>query len=1166
MGMSIKRGAIPLSQYAKKGNRSIEAALVKIMIFDQMRFNKINGSFIAMDLMNCFDRMAHPVSSLATQRLGVHPNIATCMVKTLCKMKHFIRTAYGDSTWSYTGTPNLPLQGAIQGNGAASPIFIAISCVILSYLESQIVGIHFISAISLSLFSIVAILYVDDSDILIAALQKDETSSSIFRRTQKAATSYQSAVHQTGGAVRPDKCRWYSIHFLWKNDKWTYLKKCNTEDSLQILDSNFVAQPIKRLSVSQGWKGLGVVSSPDGNWHDHVKYLIEEKIIPWNNGISSFYLQRHDIYRAATTSIFKTVDYSLPATFLSSKQCHNINVQLHKKYIPKLGIDVHLPLAYRYAPLKYQGLNSLHVEDKQFIEKLKIFLFHVSTDTQLARIIKVNMESLQLLLGTNHHIFHLPYAKYGFLAPKSWLSHLWEMSCKYNVQIDGYYERIEPVRRNDKALMDMIVDSNRFSSSEIEKINYCRLHLQVHNLSDISNGQGSKLEYCAIHHFKNPDKVSKYNWPSQPNPSKSCWELWDIALTTIWGNEQYNLFPPLGVFLQNPPYESPWSFHQASETLYYKISNMSYSIYSKTRASSPRHNRGINFSLQSFTFLLPSNTRPALVNRIIPRHVQLEYVIDDAEFEEKLLPVHTHIDVFFDQVNFPQDPTFLLQQILKGSAVAVSDASVMPETNTGASSFIISTNDLQCVCTGSHGVPLGSERMDSYRAELYGIFSILCTLWRLCHIHNIKDGFIIIACDNKASLENALCFNSRVAVTRSSHDILWAIHDLRKDFPLKIIPKHVKGHQDSRKDFHSLSLLEKLNCYTDEKSKNYRKYIESSSDYKYSHLHFFSNWFCKIGNTFITSKLEKHIIDHIYQEKMQAFLHYNKGYAKDAFLSIDWNSIEHATKMLTLSRRIWLTKFVSGFCPTASKMFERKQWDSPLCPICNVTLENTKHVITCCDHRVKNKYSNLLQTFINFLDRINTHPDIISVFRQSLLHQHPISFRQVSINLHCSNDIIIAAIEQDKIGWHNFFKGHLNKQWKAIQLSYFKNVFSIPPSVDSWMKQVIHHIYNFSFQMWMHRNSLVHERTEEFLNCQQSKKLEETLIRSYMEGAHNVMGRHKYMFDDSLEVILSRSVKEKQYWLLTIDASRQCFHSHHTVIPHANDTRAIDKKFATVPD
>ena len=107
--------------------------------------------------------------------------------------------------------------------------------------------------------------------------------------------------------------------------------------------------------------------------------------------------------------------------------------------------------------------------------------------------------------------------------------------------------------------------------------------------------------------------------------------------------------------------------------------------------------------------------------------------------------------------------------------------------------------------------------MDSYCAEIYGIFNIICTLARVNLVHDIKDESITIACDDKASLKIVLCHNVRAAVTRRSHDLLWAIHELRKDLTINLIPKHVKGHQD-RKFPHSLTLVEKLNC----ESKSYR--------------------------------------------------------------------------------------------------------------------------------------------------------------------------------------------------------------------------------------------------------------------------------------------------------------------------------------------------------
>ena len=40
---------------------------------------------------------------------------------------------------------------------------------------------------------------------------------------------------------------------------------------------------------------------------------------------------------------------------------------------------------------------------------------------------------------------------------------------------------------------------------------------------------------------------------------------------------------------------------------------------------------------------------------------------------------------------------------------------------------------------------------------------------------------------------------------------------------------------------------------------------------------------------------------------------------------------------------------------------------------------------------------------------------------------------------------------------------------------------------------------------------------EELFNYKESKKLEEKLIRSYIEGNHSVMRKHWFMFDENLD-------------------------------------------------
>jgi len=125
--------------------------------------------------------------------------------------------------------------------------------------------------------------------------------------------------------------------------------------------------------------------------------------------------------------------------------------------------------------------------------------------------------------------------------------------------------------------------------------------------------------------------------------------------------------------------------------------------------------------------------------------------------------------------------------------------------------------------------------------------------------------------------------------------------------------------------------------------------------------------------------------------------------------------------------------------------------------------------------------------FSNFLHKINTHPQIITIFQRALSYQRPASFFCISQNIGADFTLQKAAQQQDLIGWHNFFKGHLTSAWKSSQLAYLKQHFLFPPSVDSWLKQIVLQIYEFSFSMWNNRNQILHQREEEHLNFQEAK-------------------------------------------------------------------------------
>jgi len=323
------------------------------------------------------------------------------------------------------------------------------------------------------------------------------------------------------------------------------------------------------------------------------------------------------------------------------------------------------------------------------------------------------------------------------------------------------------------------------------------------------------------------------------------------------------------------------------------------------------------------------------------------------------------------------------------------------------------------------------------------------------------------------------------------------------------------------------------------------------------------NWSCSITNQHITANLEKRIQHHIYKSQIHQYLIHNKKYDRRAMNYIDWIGIEQASKTMTNSEQIWLTKFVTSFYATAKKMKERKVWETSLCPICNMSVEDTNHLITCKDERAIDQYKKSTTNFFQHLQKVHTHPDIIVIFQQVLQSNSPASFTN-AIPIYTSEKLIReAAKEQDVIRWKNVFKGHISKKWAEAQLQHYMRMYSNPPSVHHWAKNVILQLYQISKDMWHHRNEIVHECIEEKLNQKESDQLREKIVIEYEKGSRGVLLIHKHMFSERLADLLEKAVIEKKYWLMQIEASRACVKK---LSSPDHDMQGILKKFATVPD
>ena len=91
---------------------------------------------------------------------------------------------------------------------------------------------------TLQLLHYIALMYVDDTDILLAALHDEETIDDVMVRAKKAAKVWNHSVKASGGAMGVDKCYWSAVDFVWNSGRWTYRDMDDIDGTIRILDAN----------------------------------------------------------------------------------------------------------------------------------------------------------------------------------------------------------------------------------------------------------------------------------------------------------------------------------------------------------------------------------------------------------------------------------------------------------------------------------------------------------------------------------------------------------------------------------------------------------------------------------------------------------------------------------------------------------------------------------------------------------------------------------------------------------------------------------------------------------------------------------------------------------------------------------------------------------------
>ncbi|MGL4350682.1 MAG: hypothetical protein ACRCT2_09010, partial [Plesiomonas shigelloides] len=575
MGMGERYNCLAREQGGGRyAHMAIESSLNLVLLNDDSRSKRKVIAICSNDAKGCFDRIVHSVAFICLRRFGIPQAPLVSMFQIIQKLKHHIRTAFGDSDatygpHSYAGAH--PNQGILQGNGAAGATWTAVSSVIVAVMKSLGFGYSSWTAISNAVIELVCSMFVDDADLVHSGKTNDTSSEEVATELQEALDAWDQLLRHTGGALEKDKSYWCLIDYTRSEGKWRY-KSINATPGQLLLhnDATGLREPIERISPHTAKKALGNFTRPDGKMREEVLYL-RKKACDWADSLRAKRIRKDDAWYCVNSSILRTIEYPLTATSFTKEQCAHIMAPILYAMLPTIKVQRNMPRVLVYAPERYQGGGVNDPRAIQLILHLHCILRHCSRPTPTGSFLCSNMENLTLELGSGTPFWDLDYQVWKHIVTPSWIAFTWSELQDTPLSLRGPLPRLLPQRQGDVFLMDVFMAQD-YSPADLCSLNDVRMYKQVMRLSDIVTADGKELLDSALTATP-PTRSTNITWPRCYRPKPNQITLWKAALSRCFQLPHVThrkLSQPLGLWNHDCDRYWEWWYSPSNDILYHR--------------------------------------------------------------------------------------------------------------------------------------------------------------------------------------------------------------------------------------------------------------------------------------------------------------------------------------------------------------------------------------------------------------------------------------------------------------------------------------------------------------------------------------------------------------------------------------------------------------------
>ena len=155
----------------------------------------------------------------------------------------------------------------------------------------------------------------------------------------------------------------------------------------------------------------------------------------------------------------------------------------------------------------------------------------------------------QLLAGTQQPVLSDVTIALPHIAPMKWIPSIREFLHSIGGRMEAENLPVTPLQHEqDWFLMDITLDLYS-KPSNLQRLNACRLYLQVTLLSDITTGDGKFIRSEVKQSHRPLSNSATELFPYQSSPNTAGWNLWYTFLTHLTRSPAHALIQPLGRWL-----------------------------------------------------------------------------------------------------------------------------------------------------------------------------------------------------------------------------------------------------------------------------------------------------------------------------------------------------------------------------------------------------------------------------------------------------------------------------------------------------------------------------------------------------------------------------------------------------------------------------------------